>query len=48
LCLALLWGGIAVHLETVHADSLDKARNTAVNFARAFEEHILRTVKGAD
>ncbi|MBI3515538.1 MAG: two-component sensor histidine kinase [Proteobacteria bacterium] len=48
LTIALLWSGIWFHLKTVRADHIVEAEHTATNFARAFEEHIVRTIKGID
>jgi signal transduction histidine kinase len=45
---ALLWGGIWFHLQIVRADDLAEAEHTASNLARAFEEHIFRTIRGID
>ena len=48
LTIALLWSGVWFHLETVRADAIASAEHTATNLARAFEEHIVRTIKGID
>src|SRR3954462_4614780 len=48
LIMALLWCGIWFHLRTIRTDRIAEAQNTASNLARAFEEHIVRTVKGID
>jgi len=48
LAVALLWSGIWFHLRTVRADAIAGAEHTATNLARAFEEHIVRTIKGID
>ena len=48
LVIALLWGGIWFHLRIVRADDIAEAEHTASNLARAFEEHIFRTVRGLD
>src|SRR5258707_6333549 len=48
LIMTLLWCGIWFHLRTIRADRIAEAQNTASNLARAFEEHIVRTIKGLD
>ncbi len=45
---ALLWAGIWFHLGTVRASDIAKAENTALNLARALEEHMLRTLTAID
>jgi len=44
----LLWSGIWFHLRTVRADAVTAAEHTTSNLSRAFEEHIVRTIKGID
>ena len=46
--LALVWGGIAVSLRAERDDVLADARADAANLARAFDEHIQRTIAGLD
>ena len=48
LVIALLWGGIWFHLRIVRADDIAESEHTASNLARAFEEHVFRTVRGLD
>jgi signal transduction histidine kinase len=48
LTVALMWSGVWFHLDTVRADAIVGAEHTASNLARAFEEHIVRTIKGID
>jgi C4-dicarboxylate-specific signal transduction histidine kinase len=48
LMTALLWGGIWFHLQIVRTDDLAEAEHTTSNLARAFEEHIFRTLRNID
>jgi signal transduction histidine kinase len=48
LVLAALWGGLYFQLEKERALALAGAERDASNFAIAFEEHIVRTLKAID
>jgi len=48
LMTALLWSGIWFHLRIVRADDLAESEHTTSNLARAFEEHIFRTLRNLD
>jgi signal transduction histidine kinase len=48
LMAVLLWGGIWFHLRIVRADDLAEAEHSTSNIARAFEEHIFRTLRNLD
>ena len=48
LAATLLWSGIWFHMRTVRADAIANAEHTTSNLSRAFEEHIVRTIKGID
>lgn len=46
--MTLLWGGILLTLANEKARVLFNAEHDTANFSRAFEEHIVRTLKGID
>ncbi len=48
LILAALWGGLSFQLDKERDLALASAERDASNFAIAFEEHIVRTVKAID
>ena len=48
LLLFIVWLGLLYKVETEKRQELDTAFKETGNFARAFEEHTLRTIRGAD
>ena len=46
--LALLWGGVWLHLGEVRRQAERSAQNDADNLARSLEQNIIRSIEGAD
>ncbi|WP_051296589.1 ATP-binding protein [Anaeroarcus burkinensis] len=46
--LCFLWGGVILKNQEEQANAMEEARKETGNIARAFEEHMIRTIKSAD
>lgn len=46
--LCLIWAGLYVYVQSERRQSLDYAVQQASGYSRAFEEHIVRTIRGMD
>lgn len=46
--IVLIWTATAIYLRSVKQDDLQSAAQESSNLARAFEEHITRTIRGID
>jgi diguanylate cyclase (GGDEF)-like protein len=48
MMIALVWAGVAFHLQVEHADAERAAVQSSANLVRAFEEHLSRTLNEID
>ena len=48
MMIALVWAGVAFHLQVEHGDAERAAVQNSANLVRAFEEHLSRTLNEID